>query len=104
MNQKMSIISQNSSESLQINSSSLFSLLNYFGLSQYYPQLLSIGLQNSNPLIQLLNIPNRRKFVNHLSLMPGHHNRFLRMFSKLEKFIPREGKFIQLYHKTFKFS
>ena len=71
--------------------SSLFSLLKHFNLSQYYDQLISMGFADSNPHIQLLNIKNRRKFTNDLSLMPGHNNRFLRMFSNLEKMFPRQG-------------
>lgn len=78
------------------SSSSLFSLLKHFNLSQYYNQLTAMGFTDRNPHIQLLNIKNRRKFTNDLSLMPGHNNRFLRMFSNLEKMFPREGKHIPL--------
>ena len=76
-----------------VPNSSLFSLLNHFNLSQYYEQLISVGFTDNNPHLQLLNIKNRRKFTNDLSLMPGHNNRFLRMFSNLEKMFPREGNF-----------
>lgn len=72
--------------------SSLFSLLKYFGLQQYYDQLLSLGFGDNNPLVQFVSIKNRRKFTNQLNLMPGHNNRFMRMFQKLEKMLPRDGK------------
>jgi len=84
-------IKTNKLEHADIPDSSLFSLLKHFNLSQYYNQLLSLGLGDSNPLIQLLNIPNRRKFVNQLQLMPGHSNKFMRMLTKLEKMMPRDG-------------
>jgi hypothetical protein len=72
--------------------SSLFSLLKYFGLHQYYNQLKSSGFEDANPLAQLVSIPVRRKFTNQLNLMPGHNNRFMRMFHKLDKMLPRDGK------------
>jgi len=88
---RMPEIKTNKLEHADIPDSSLFSLLKHFNLSQYYNQLLSLGLGDSNPLIQLLNIPNRRKFVNQLQLMPGHSNKFMRMLTKLEKMMPRDG-------------
>ena len=72
--------------------SSLYSLLKYFNLEQYYDKLITIGFGDSNPLVQFLKVQNRRKLINQLNCMPGHNNRFLRMFSKLEKMLPRDGK------------
>ena len=78
---------------IQNSQSSLYSLLKYFDLGQYFEQLLNIGFTDENPQLQFLEIRNRRKFTNQMNLMPGHNNRFLRMFSKLEKMAPREGMF-----------
>lgn len=90
---KSSKLSVVTNQEMKNTDSSLFSLLQYFDLSQYYEQLKSKGFSDSNSHLQLLNIKNRRKFTNELNLMPGHNNRFLRMFCKLEKMVPREGLF-----------
>ncbi|CAI2374587.1 unnamed protein product [Moneuplotes crassus] len=74
----------------QIPSSGLFSLLKHFNLEQYYNKFLSLGFSDSDPQIHLLRIQNRRKFINTLNPLPGHNSRFMRMFSKLQKMLPRD--------------
>lgn len=92
-NLKIAKLSVLTNQQIKNSQSSLFSLLSHFDLHQYYNQLKALGFTDSNPQIQLLEIKNRRKFTNELNLMPGHNNKFLRMLSKLEKMLPREGLF-----------
>lgn len=47
--------------------SSLFSLLKYFNLEQYYDKLLALGMEDANPQIQFLRIQSKKKFINRLN-------------------------------------